>query len=145
MTRTHLLVLTTAMLAGCQTFALSCTDAGCESGIFLELDGPADPGDHTLVLTFDSTTVTCVVDPANPGAAGEGCDGPDGLVAFYWVDGRGLQANVYGTTPAELDVLLTGPSGTLVDETIFPAYSTLAPNGEACGPICDVAEETFTW
>lgn len=97
---------------------LVCTDAGCESGLWVRLDRPLPDG---TLLSLDIGT-----GPAWNVVCGQDADCEDGI--FF----SGLVTNWVGITVSD-------ESAAHFSEH-RPDYSDFYPNGEDCEPVCATAE-----
>lgn len=111
----------------------SCTEVGCYDAANLEYRSSALTAGRFAVRVQQGTTTLLDVDCALTTA--KGCSDaahPDNAI---YLDPSALTVLV-GTAAPSLHVRIARDGVVLVDKDVTVSYSTFAPNGESCGPIC---------
>jgi hypothetical protein len=126
-TRVGAVVLAALALTGCAS--QSCTLIGCDSAISVDVSavqglGATQSGRIRVCL---GTTPTCVLALAPKGQAIVEVVFPTGTIP-----GPGIEVD----KPVAVTVSVMNPGTVLVEDTVDTTFTRLAPNGEACGPVC---------
>jgi hypothetical protein len=141
-------VLPLALLLTACPDTTECTLIGCLSGVTVDFAEPLQAqGAYTFSVDLDGDVVTCVATLPLTEEAGDGCD--DERV-MLWESGSalaesehelpGMDINGEAVEAVVISVALDGVA--LGSASFSPEYSRVAPNGEECGPVCDVAGVT---
>lgn len=139
--------LSAALLAEAGCSSKQCTLIGCGPPFeirFQSIGGRWSPGTYTVSVTADGTTGACEV--ALPSASCQTSPAectPDrdwdilGFGCALPPDEHSISGIVFGrTTPAMVDVVVSGDGRQLAEETFVPSYQTTQPNGPGCGDTC---------
>jgi hypothetical protein len=140
------------LLAACDPIPLfphddtaACTDMGCTDGYDLGFS-VSTPGTWSFDLSIDGAPVHCQATLPLRESNPDGCDADDvGLVlsgsalpdSEHSIEGLG----VWRVGVETIELTVTRDDAPVWSGTLHPAYETLAPNGEACGPVCSYAHE----
>jgi hypothetical protein len=134
-TRVGASVLAALALAGCASQA--CTAIGCDSSVSVDVSAVQGLGSTQAgrVKVCVGTTPTCVLALAPKGQA---------LVEAIFPAGTFPGPGVAPGKPVSVSVAVMNPGTTLVDDTVTATFTKVAPNGEACGPVCYTAHLVAT-
>jgi hypothetical protein len=125
---------------------LSCTEIGCSDGFDLAFH-ITSTGVWTFDVDLDGSLVTCEAALPLRDSDPDGCDASDvGLV----LSGSALpddQHSIEGMTIARTGLANVGlvvyhERSEVWSGSFAPDWQTVAPNGEACGPVCSSASDT---
>ncbi|MCB9758921.1 MAG: hypothetical protein H6739_03705 [Alphaproteobacteria bacterium] len=125
---------------------LACTDIGCIDGLEIRFETDGWPaGRYVVALDLDGATETCTATLPFGDSPDDGCDGEASL-SLIGTRLPAAQQAIGGVWLTRTDLSAVGltlsrDDAVLVETTLTPEYETLAPNGEACGPVCRYASE----
>ncbi len=124
------------LLVGCDIGSeplQACTEIGCEDQLSIQASS-ALGSRFGAEITMDGATVSVACDiPADAVGAQAEVTGSSTLIVDCVPDGI-----VIHDLPDELGVRFLDEDGTVLGEAaLTPAYDTLYPNGEECGPVCE--------
>jgi hypothetical protein len=129
---------------------MACTDMGCDDGLSVDFS-LTEPGDYSIEVIADGESVTCTgtlpLLPCEQG--GVSCSAPHVMLG---ASGCALSEAehalggliIAGAHPASVEVIVSRDGTELGRQTFSPSYVRVAPNGEACGPICEQANVELT-
>jgi hypothetical protein len=134
-TRVGAVVLAALALAGCASQA--CTTAGCESSVSVDVSGVQGlaSSQSGRVKVCVSSSSTCVLALAPKGQPVVVAVFPAGT---FPVPGQPVDK------PVALTVTVMNPGQMLVTDSVEATFTSFAPNGEACGPVCYTAHVVAT-
>ncbi|WP_438020557.1 hypothetical protein WMF18_16425 [Sorangium sp. So ce315] len=151
---------TIAAASGC--VVKQCTEIGCDDG-FSITTATADkrwaPGEYALNLSVDGEEVSCAYTWTNTPQAGGGgvfvqcsptvavsidpvtrctvtSDRDSVSQSCTPIPGQFTQRITVQGTPARVDVAVQRDGAVVGERSFTPAYQSLYPNGEDCGPVC---------
>ena len=136
--------------SGADAGSVACTDMGCEDGLSVDFS-LTEPGDYTVEIVADGQTITCSatlpLPPCDRGGAS--CSAPGVLLM---ASGCALPASNHslggvmlsGAHPETVEVVVSRDGNEERRQSFTPTYQRVAPNGEACGPICNQATVTLS-
>lgn len=120
-------MITSLLLAsGC---TLGCTQAGCDDGTNVSIHGLEAGHRYEIDIATEDAFVQCTVVTSD--AFSVTCDN-----ALYY---GGQLPEVYidlDGTPARVAITVRQDGLVIADDEGSPDYRSVAPNGEACGPVC---------
>jgi hypothetical protein len=122
------------LASGCQ---LGCTQAGCASGVSIDIQGLEPDQAYNVNVETPDESIKCNI-PA-------GVD-MDGFRSMICDDATILFSDEYGAllelqdTPARVEVTVRQGEAVVAHQDVEPTYRRSAPNGEQCGPICHHAD-----
>jgi hypothetical protein len=124
----------------------ACTEIGCTDGLAVNFT-LTTPGAWTFDLDLDGTVAHCSATLPLDGSGG--CDTAGISLNLSGSELPEDQQSITGLTLEQTGIVSLGLTisrdGTQVwTDTLTPTYETLAPNGEACGPVCSSASESVT-
>ena len=121
----------------------------CSDGLDVAFSAK-QPGSYSFNVVADGEVTTCGATlPLPP------CDQPAGGCSRQSVtlglSGCALPAaehslegiSLAGVHPTTIEVFVTRDGEEIAHQTFSPTYQTVAPNGEACGPVCSQATVTL--
>jgi hypothetical protein len=126
---------------------LMCTQMGCVDGLQVAVDPNYrwQPGDYIFEIAMDGKPQRCEgalplrsCDLSNLSCTGEGATVMESGCALP-KDAHGFGDIHFSTTPKDVAVKIIRNGKTIGEGKWQPHYQKLAPNGEACGPICQHA------
>jgi hypothetical protein len=121
------------LASGCNRLGLSCTQVGCNDQVSVSLRGlEADQFYEVEIATADDI-ILCTIDTSVQMSVT--CDD----VLFYSID-RGTASIALIGTPDSVAITVQESGTVIAQEEVRPDYDEVAPNGRACGPICEQAE-----
>jgi hypothetical protein len=133
----------------CCSDTLDCTAAGCIDGLSItlsrssasqEVANPLPAGAYEIELSLDDTLIRC--HRSIPEELPLDCNTVPIIVErlVSMSSGMTLGFNVeVRQTPRVVNALVRYQGSMLAQATFSPEYRKIAPNGEACGPICHSA------
>jgi hypothetical protein len=133
-----------------------CTLIGCQDGFSVDFtpSGAWTVGDYEFLFTLDGETTTCAGSLPLPqcGTANAVTCSPSAEQISIFESGCALQPALHGFAgfqvlppKAETVTLRLSREGlVLLEQSWTPAYQTLQPNGEGCGPTCESATDALT-
>jgi hypothetical protein len=150
--RVAFLVLGLAVgLPGCEE-PQSCTKAGCNDGVVITASspGPLPDGEYRIALLLDGVAHSCTGPVPFLSAFTLSCesDAPGVILSFSeWQPSfvppgtmpGGLRIGIENSAPRRIEMEISRDGNVIAAESFVPEYATLAPNGEACGPVCQIA------
>lgn len=150
MNRSLLAAAALTAIVACEEY-LGCTDIGCMSELYFNFE-VTDQGqwDFEIDLYEGDTltqTITCSA-PLPISLEDSGCDSDD---AYLIISGSMLPEEdqslagmgLGGDGPERVVVRASLDGVEQLSEEFVPEYTTSAPNGEECGPICTAASVTL--
>lgn len=135
--------------SGVHDGSLVCTDMGCEDGLSVDFS-LTEPGAYAIEIVADGDTITCTgslpLPPCEQG--GTSCSAPGVLLmasgcALPAADHSLGGVMISGAHPTAVEIVVSRDGAELRRQSFTPTYQRVAPNGEACGPICDQASVTL--
>lgn len=145
MIRAAVVLAAAAIGCGGDTGGQACTEIGCTDGLGIGFSF-TEPGAYAFQIVADGATITCSATLPLPPCeqAGATCSSPQAVLS---ASGCALPESQHsleglmldGQHPASVEVVVERDGAELVRRTFTPQYQRVAPNGEACGPICHQA------
>lgn len=132
-------------LSGCSQGG--CAQADCDDGLSLivvsKSGGSFSPGTYSLEITADDMTSTWLCEVTDQPNTSHCTHTSADIGELIMASGNGVDSFRWQTSalPAELTVFVSRDGVLLSNVTIHPSYREIAPNGEACDPICQAASE----
>lgn len=126
-----LALVTPLLLPGC--IGKSCTEVGCLDGANLEYRSAGLAPGRFIVRVQQGTTTLLDVDCAL--SLEKGCTDPARPDHAVYLEPSALTILLVTAAPS-VHVKIAREGTVLVDKDVTVAYSTYAPNGESCGPVC---------
>ncbi len=130
----------------------ACTEIGCVNGLTLSVDPgrPWEKGNYDFVFVIDGRAVMCRGElPLKKCEDGRSftCNKPGVMISE---SGCALPESAHALgdiqisgAPKKVMIRITHDNNPFVTRTISPSYTTSAPNGPECGPICRSASQSL--
>lgn len=121
----------------------ACTDMGCQSGLFIDLELRTSAS-YVVTLTADGTDYACV--GAVPFDGSESCEAPFSMTlsgTALPADEQYIDGFSFDGTPAAVHFAVQRGGEEVLSEDLSPTYDTLQPNGPTCGPTCEQASASY--
>lgn len=118
------------LASGCTGLGVGCTEVGCDDQASISIRGIEANQSYAVEIETDDGTIQCTIDTSDEMRIT--CDDNN---LFY---GSQMDtAYIYLTGTPDRVAITVRQNGTVItQDEVRPDYDQVAPNGEACGPIC---------
>jgi hypothetical protein len=132
-------LMASAMLlaTGCSQLGLACTQIACHDQVLISIHGLEANQLYEAEIETADQTIRCTIDTGEDTHEDMrmSCDN----VLLYFSQ-PGEASITLASTPDSVAITILQNGTVITQDVVAPDYHEVAPNGEACGPICDQAE-----
>lgn len=132
-----LMALSVLLTSGCTWFGLMCTEVGCNDAVDISIRGLEANQLYQIEVKAADATIKCTIDTSD--ATNEDMRMTCDTILFYYSQIDDAYLQVPGT-PSLVSITVWQSGTMIVQDEVSPDYHELAPNGEACGPVCRTAD-----
>jgi hypothetical protein len=125
------------LASGCNGFGLACTQIGCDDGVSVLIRGLELNQSYEVDVATADAIIKCTIDTDDAATQQMRMQCDQSLFYFSQMDDAHIEV---ANTPERVEITVRQNGTMILQDEVTPDYDEVAPNGEACGPICLHAE-----